>query len=57
MYTFALINFTTVANNTVFIQSLMSGEDGTGVAFGRSEVNKPLNRFKNIFPCELITSC
>ena len=30
----------------------MSGEEGQEFKVGRSAANKPLNRFKNISPCE-----
>ena len=40
---------------TVLIQSLVSGEEGREVKFGRSEANRPLNRFRNITTCEFIT--
>ena len=37
------------------MQSLMSGEEGRGVVVGRSKAKKPLNRFKNIYPCKFIS--
>ena len=41
--------------NSVLLQSLVSGEKGREVKFGRSEANRPLNRFRNITTYEFIT--
>ena len=34
------------------IQSLVSGEEGQEIKVGKSEVNRPLNRFRNITACK-----
>ena len=39
---------------SVLLQSLVSGEEGREVKYGRSEAYRPLNRFKNITTCEFI---
>ena len=37
----------------ILLQSLASGEEGKKVKVGKSEANRPLNRFRNITACKI----